>query len=328
VNGVLDLVAIGRAGVDLYSLDFGVPLEEAKRFAKYVGGSTANTVVGGARLGLKCALVSRVSDDELGSFVLGFLKSEGVDVSHIKKDGKRKTGIVFAEVLPGKDGRFIFYRENAADLHVTGGDVGTGLLEDTKALLFTGTGLSSEPSLSTVLGAGESANKLGEMVVLNLDWRPSLWSASEEERIARYRKAISVSNVLVGNDKEYMAATGRPDLEAALGAIEEGERKMLVVTRGESGSEVRHGGKTYRAQGFKVPLIKGLGGGDGFMAGFLFGQLRGWGPKESATFGNAVGAIVVTGHACSESMPRLPSAASFLRRNGYSFDAKSGPSKH
>ncbi|HKT21193.1 MAG TPA: carbohydrate kinase family protein, partial [Nitrososphaerales archaeon] len=101
----------------------------------------------------------------------------------------------------------------------------------------------------------------------------------------------------------------------------------MVVTRGEDGSEVRSKGRVYRARGFKVPLVKGLGGGDGFIAGFLFGHLSGWGPREAATFGNAVGAIVVTGHACSESMPRLGKVAAFLRRNGYSFDSKSGPFK-
>ena len=326
-RAMLDLVAIGRAGVDLFSLDYGVRLEEAKRFARYVGGPAANTVVGGARLGLKCALVTRVSDDELGSFVVGFLESEGVDVSHVRKDGKRKTGIVFAEVLPGKDGRFIFYRENVADLQVTTGDVGDKILDETRALLFTGTGLSREPSLSTVLDAAGSAKKLGKMVVLNLDWRPSLWSATEEERVARFRKAMATSSVLIGNEKEYIAATGTLDIESALRSIADGERKMIVVTRGDSGSEVRLAGKTYRAQGFRVPLIKGLGGGDGFIAGFLLGRLRGWGPKESAIFGNAVGAMVVTGHACSESMPNLAKVVSFLRRNGFSFDGKAGPSK-
>ena len=322
-----DLVAIGRAGVDFYSLDLGVPLEEATKFAKYLGGSAANTVVGGARLGLRCSLVTRVSDDELGSFVVSFLENEGVDISHVKKDRERKTGIVFAEVLPGRDGRFIFYRENVADLQVTLSDVGRSLLKHTRALLITGTGLSSEPSLSTVLDAAKSARMLGRKVIFNLDCRPTLWRVREKERVSRYREAMQEAEVLVGNDKEYMVATGRADVRSALTAIPAGEEKTVVVTKGEAGSEVRVRGKVYTAQGFRVPLVKGLGGGDGFLAGFIFGQLSGWGLKESATFGNAVGAIVVTGHACSESMPRLPQVVSFLRKNGYSFDERRGPFK-
>lgn len=323
-----DLVAIGRAGVDLYSLDYGVPLEEARKFAKYVGGTAANTVVGGTRLGLRCALVSRVSDDELGSYVIGFLENEGVDVSHLRKDPKRKTGIVFAEVLPGKDGRFIFYRENVADLRVTMGDVGRGLLRNTRALLITGTGLSAEPSRSTLLNAARKAREGGKLVVLNLDWRPSLWEMGEARRVAKYKEALAASDVVVGNDKEYIAATGATELQGALGSVPGGVRKTLVITRGQGGSEVVSRGETYRAPGFKVSLVKGLGGGDGFLAGFLFGHLSGWRAGDAATFGNAVGAIVVTGHACSESMPNLPRVVSFLKNQGYSFDAKSGPSKH
>jgi 5-dehydro-2-deoxygluconokinase len=324
---VLDLIAIGRAGVDLYSLDYGAPLEEARKFAKYVGGTAANTVVGGSRLGLRCALVSRVSADELGSFVLGFLKKEGVDVSHVVTDPVRKTGVVFAEVSPGRDGRFLFYRENVADLWVAKADVGEEFLAGTKALLVTGTGLSREPSLGANLHAGRAAERLGKTVVFNLDWRPALWDSPEEERLERYAKMMEHAGVLIGNEKEYMAAAGGETLDEALAALPGAAEKTVVVTSGERGSEVRVGGKRWKAPGFRVPLLKGLGGGDGFIAGFLYGHLQGWGPREAAVFGNAVGAIVVTGHACSESMPRLPKVTGFLKESGYSFDPATGPFK-
>ena len=323
---MFDLVAIGRAGVDLYSLDYGEPLDKAKKFAKYVGGTTANTVVGGARLGLNCALVTRVSDDELGSFVVSFLEKEGVDVTHVKKDPNGKTGLVLAEISPGRDGTFIFYRENAADLRVTKEDVG-GLVAETRALLVTGTGLTSEPSLETVLNAAKEGKSLAKLVVFNLDWRPSLWNVSKEERVARYLKMLEPAGVIIGNEREYLAATGQEHLEAALESIPGVMGKLLVVTNGEKGAQVRSGSLIFKAEGFKVPMLKGLGGGDGFIAGFLYGRLKGWGAKESAVFGNAVGAIVVTGHACSESMPKLPIVVGFLKKNGYSFDENTGPSK-
>ncbi len=324
---MFDLVAIGRAGLDLYSLDYDLPLEKVRRFAKYVGGTAANVVVGGARLGLRCALVTRVSDDEIGSFVIGFLSDEGVGVDYIKKDARRKTGIVFAEVAPGRDGKFIFYRENAADLHVNKTDVARSLLAQTRVLLVTGTGLSAEPSLGANLNAAAVAKELGKTVVFNLDWRPSLWRVPAKVRIARYRKMMVVSDILIGNEGEYLSATGRDSLGDAIGSLPGSETKQLVVTSGERGSEVLVGSKTEKAPGFNVPLLKGLGGGDGFIAGFLFGHLSGWKPRESALFGNAVGAIVVTGHACSESMPRKGQVAKFLARNGYSLDPKSGPFK-
>ena len=323
----LDVLAIGRAGVDLYSLDYGKPIEKVRRFAKYVGGSPANTVVGGTRLGLRCALVSRVGDDELGTFVRDFLAGEGVDVSHLRKDKRRKTGIVFAEISPGRDGKFVFYRENAGDLFVTKADVPESLVKSARLLEVTGTGLSREPSLGTCLHAASIARAAGRTVVFNLDWRPTLWQSTREERTRRYHAVLELADVVIGNTEEYLAATGRNDLEEAISSIPRGEEKLLVVTSGDRGSEVRSKGRRRKAEGFRVPLLKGLGGGDGFIAGFLYGHLQGWPPEKAAVFGNAVGAIVVTGHACSESMPRLARVAAFLRKNGYSFSPDTGPFK-
>jgi len=49
----LDLICIGRAGVDPYGEQVGGRLEDMGSFAKYVGGSPANTAIGTARLGLR-----------------------------------------------------------------------------------------------------------------------------------------------------------------------------------------------------------------------------------------------------------------------------------
>ena len=62
----LDLICIGRAGVDLYGEQVGGRLEDMGSFAKYVGGSPANTAIGTARLVLKSALLTRVGDEHMG----------------------------------------------------------------------------------------------------------------------------------------------------------------------------------------------------------------------------------------------------------------------
>jgi len=309
----LDFVLIGRAGVDLYSLDLGHTIGESTRFAKYVGGTAANVAVGASRLGLKVALATRVGDDDLGEYVIRYLKKEGVDVGHVRKDPAGKTGIVFAEILPGRDGRFIFYREKAADLLVRDEDVPAPLIRRARALLVTGTGLSANPSAATVYNAMKVAKREGVMRVLNLDWRPTLWSLPEEKRVSRYAKAIRMADTLIGNEGEYLSATGARDVKSAVDSVKARDR-VVVVTSGEKGSTVYSGSEQkIVSPGFKVKLFKGLGGGDGFIAGFLYGVLKGWELARAARFGNAVGAIVVTGHACSESMPTYGEATKFLR---------------
>ena len=48
----LDVICVGRAAVDLYGEQIGGRLEDMQTFAKYLGGSPANTAIGAARLGI------------------------------------------------------------------------------------------------------------------------------------------------------------------------------------------------------------------------------------------------------------------------------------
>ncbi len=90
----LDVICLGRLGVDLYAQQVGARLEDVASFAKYLGGSSANIAFGTARLGLKSAMLSRVGDDHMGRFLVESLTREGCDVSGIKVDPERLTAMV------------------------------------------------------------------------------------------------------------------------------------------------------------------------------------------------------------------------------------------
>ncbi len=82
----LDVICIGRSSVDLYGEQVGGRLEDMASFAKYVGGCPTNISVGGARLGLRTALLTRVGDEHMGRFIREQLAAEGVDTSHVITD--------------------------------------------------------------------------------------------------------------------------------------------------------------------------------------------------------------------------------------------------
>src|SRR4029434_5465362 len=87
-----DVVCLGRIAVDFYAQQIGARLEDVVSFAKYLGGSSANTAFGCARLGLKCAMAARVGDDAMGRFLTETLAREGCDVSHVSVEPTRITG--------------------------------------------------------------------------------------------------------------------------------------------------------------------------------------------------------------------------------------------
>src|SRR5262245_2450248 len=93
-----DLACLGRAAVDLYGEQVGVRLEDVATFARYLGGSPANTAVGASRLGLRAAMISRVGNEPNGSFVRETLAREGVDVTQLSTDPGRLTALVFLAI--------------------------------------------------------------------------------------------------------------------------------------------------------------------------------------------------------------------------------------
>jgi 5-dehydro-2-deoxygluconokinase len=68
--------------------------------------------------------------------------------------------------------------------------------------------------------------------------------------------------------------------------------------------------------GYPVDITNILGAGDAFGAGFLFGLVKGWDLFKACRLGNACGAIVVTRHAYSYSMPTLEEVMEFVSHRG------------
>src|ERR1700675_3807803 len=122
-NRALDVICLGRFAVDFYAQQIGARLEDVRSFAKYLGGSSANTAFGCARLGLKAGLISRIGDDALGHFLVETIEREGCDTSHISTDPARLTGAVVLGIKDRDTFPLIFLRENCADMAIAELDV-------------------------------------------------------------------------------------------------------------------------------------------------------------------------------------------------------------
>ena len=134
----LDLITLGRAGIDLYGEQIGGRLEDMASFAKYVGGSPTNTAVGGARLGLRTGLITRVGHDHFGRFLIEELAREGVDTTGMIVDPDRLTALAVLGIRDPDTFPLIFFRENCADMALTDGDIDPALIARASALLVNG----------------------------------------------------------------------------------------------------------------------------------------------------------------------------------------------
>ena len=325
-----DVLCLGRFAVDFYAQQIGARLEDVASFAKYLGGSSANTAFGCARLGLRTGMISRVGDDHLGRFLVETIAREGCDVSHVSVDPARLTGGVVLGIKDRDTFPLIFLRENCADMAVTEDDVAEDYLKRSKALLVTGTHFSTPHVERVGRVALERARRHGVRTVLDIDYRPVLWglTASRGDGETRYIRSDTVTahlqrmlphfDLVIGTTEEYAIAGGSTDLVAALRAIRALTPATLVVKRGPLGCAVIDGpiprtlDEAFQGRGVEVEVLNVLGAGDAFSAGFLSGWVRGEDYEACTRYANACGALVVSRHGCAPAMPTRAELDYFL----------------
>lgn len=304
------MIAVGRSGIDLYAEQIGVPFEEIRSFAAYVGGTPANIAVGLRRLGARSALLTAVSDDPVGDFITRFLKDEDVETRFIRRIPGTKSGLVLLGIHPPDHFPRVHYRENAADQQLEIGDVEAAPIGSCKMLVLAGTSLTHSPGREATLRAAELARGAGVEVVVDLDYRSDLWPSARDYALAM-GGLLRFADVVIGTSEEMQAAASGAS-EAARSFVEDG-LSAAVEKRGPRGCAVYAAdGSTEEVDGFAVEVQNTLGAGDAFAAGFLFGRLQGWGRRRAARYGNACGAIVVTRHACSASCPTAEEVERFM----------------
>jgi len=317
---------MGRVAVDLYAEQVYSHLKDAQSFRKYLGGCAGNIAVGTARLGLKSAMFSCVGTDEMGLYLRDTLENEGVDMTLLRSTPEHLTALVVLGVNP--PGRFplIFYRENCADMQVQPEDANPEMFQKAKALLITGTGLSTSSMREATWQAVKTAKESGCAVILDIDYRPVLWGLTEAgDGETRFIASAAVTreiqtflsdlDLIVGTEEEIMIAVGEKDLEKSLSAIGSQSSATVVLKRGADGCMVYSADSSspVSARSFKIEVLNVLGAGDSFLSGFLRGWLRNESLENCALYGNACGALVVTRHGCSPSSPSFDEVEHFIR---------------
>nr|WP_316641882.1 5-dehydro-2-deoxygluconokinase [uncultured Roseateles sp.] len=316
-----DLACLGRLAVDLYAQQLGSRLEDVSSFAKYLGGSSANIAFGAARLGLRAAMISRVGDEQMGRFLTETLQREGCDTTQLQIDAQRLTALVLLGLKDRDTFPLLFYRENCADMALAADAISEDFIAGCRALLITGTHLSTP----TVLAASERAlgfaQRHGVLRVLDIDYRPVLWGltargeganrfVADAAVTARLKAVLPQFDLLIGTEEEFLIAGGVPgDLLASLRAVRAVTQAALVVKLGAAGCCFIDGEIPERladavtVRGERIAVMNVLGAGDAFAAGLMTGLLRGQGFEQAARLANACGAIVVSRHGCAPAMP-------------------------
>jgi ribokinase len=262
------------------------------RFHTAGGGKGANQAVAAARAGGEVIFIARVGDDPLGRQALEAFGKEGIDVRHVRKDGRAASGV--ALILVGADGENSIAVAPGANSRLSAADVlrARGAVRSADALLLQ---LEiPQPAVETAAGIAAAE---GIPVILN--------PAPARKLGARFLRRISV---LIPNETEAAMLAGFPirserDVAEAARRLRRKGVAAVVITLGARGAYFDDGRDRGMVPGFRVKPLDTTAAGDTFSAALAVAAAEGRALSEAVRFANAAAAISVTRLGAQPSAP-------------------------
>ncbi|PWR06505.1 sugar kinase [Micromonospora acroterricola] len=300
-NRAVDLLTVGES---LVSLRAAGPLAVGGALTMHVAGAESNVAIGLARLGHRTAWVGRVSDDELGEYVLRQLRAEGVRVDGVTTDPERPAGLMFLERRTADLTRVRYHRAGSAGSALGVEDVRAPIAEGARVLHLTGiTPALSDSAREAVTWAAETASRSGTLVCLDVNYRARLWTR-EEARAALTPLTTYASLVIASADElDLVDEPGAAESTVVARLAARGVDTVLVKlgadgVRAHTREGVRH------VAAVPVTAVDTVGAGDAFSAGYLSGLLDGLDLDDRLRRAVTVGAFAVSSHGDWEGLPR------------------------
>lgn len=241
MKDTIKLAAVGDNCIDLYD----------QTGDAYPGGNPVNVAVYTVRLGGKASYTGVVGNDKYGELMRRAVADKGVDVSHLRTE-PGSTALSHVTLV---DGDRVF------------GDYEEGVMERFR------------------LTDGDMDFLCGHDLVVS-----GLWGRVENDLPRLRARGVPVAFDCADRPEDPAAETALPYVDYAFfsndsaddGALEEilktihtkGPR-IVVATRGEKGSLAFDGQRFYQGSIVPCQVVDTMGAGDSFIAGFLYGLMRG-----------------------------------------------------
>ncbi len=176
----------------------------------------------------------------------------------------------------------------------------------------------SPESSKFCLDIARAAKKHGTRISFDLNHRASFWVGREQELHDIFVEIAGISDILIGNEEDFQLCLGIKGPEAGgsdLAAKIESFKGMInrvkeafpnatafatTLRQVESANSHMWGAITLVDDQWQVveprqiTVLDRIGGGDGFVGGFIYGILKGWESEKCIQFGWASGALVTT----------------------------------
>jgi 2-dehydro-3-deoxygluconokinase len=254
-------------------------IEQALSWEMHVVGSELNTSVGLARLGLRVAYLTRLTDNLPGRLIRSTLDTHGVNTEHIVWTPEDRVGLFYLEQgAAPRAAQVVYDRAGSAVSKMQPSDLPAALFAPGNARLLhtTGISLAVSPALAeTTIHAARLAKEASWVLSFDINYRGKLWSYPQAA--AGCQPLLEMADVIFTPLRDAVPLWGLPDAnpERALEVLHSRyPHALCVLTLGADGAAAVDGdGHTWSQPVFKAQVVDRIGGGDAFSAGFLYAML-------------------------------------------------------
>jgi ribokinase len=277
-----DMIVCGNSAVDLtFSVDrYPGPNEKcsASAFNRNPGGQGVNMALVAARLGVKCALISKVGADDEGALIAAELARHGVQSDGVVREVGGRTPVV-SVVVDRNQGTRACVHDKTGMTPLMLGETSMKPAADARVILVDGR------FGDVCLALASEATSHGVSVVVTL-----------ERMTEQNRRLSSLADVLIMPSTLVLAQhLGTDVVNAGRAFIKDLAVPSLIATLGAEGCVVVGADGYRKLDGFPADVSDTVGAGDAFAAAVAVGLTWGWTIEAAAEFGNYIGARACEG---------------------------------
>ena len=296
-----EIISLGELLVEIMRPQKDIPHGKEGEIYKgpFPSGAPAIFIDSAARISkafnISTGFIGVVGNDEFGYSIITKLKEDGVNISKIRIDKSKTTGIAFNQYNSDGSRKFIFAAGAAGG--TSPDDIEEDYFNDIKALHIMGSSLSiSKTSRDACYKAISAAKNKNPNVIISFDpnLRPEMLDLEKIIKISK--PVLDNATILLPSGEEAEMLTGIKDPEKACKMLLHQGIKVIVLKESKEGCTIYSSELTdgVKLPGFKVEEIDPTGAGDSFGGAFIVGYLLGWELKLVGRLANAVGALKVT----------------------------------
>lgn len=275
-------------------------------FEKRAGGAELNVASGVALLGLRTGIISKLPQNEVGTFIKNRIRFVGVSDDYLIYDESpdARLGLYYYEMgaSPRKP-TIVYDRRSSSITRITLDEIPDEVYSSARMFHTSGISLALCSGMKNVvmeLIRGFKAH--GSLISFDVNYRANLWSEEEaRETIRQILPLVDILFISEETSRRMFQKTG--DLESIMKSYaDEYGIKIIATTQRTVLSPRKHNftsviydaetGQYFTEKPYTdIDVIDRIGSGDAYVAGVLFGLLKYHDPGKAMQFGNATSSV-------------------------------------